>query len=764
MLHDGHILAIGTNFYVPVENVAIKVLLSERGHTEYNHESKSHLSMTELRFYDFFAGAGLAGLGLGDGWTCVWANDIDPKKADVYKINFPEDHFFLGDIANFKATDLPNSTQLAWASFPCQDLSLAGWRRGLSADRSGAFWPFWRIMRDQFRSGCRPPLMVIENVAGLLYGESFTGLCEALAALGMQFGALVIDAQYFLPQSRPRVFVVAADSRLDCSAYIAHEAVKEWTPVGLRVAYKNLPDNLKELWRWWNLPTPTLKRPPLAKLIQKNPTDVTWHTKEETSYLLSLMSEKNRKKVRDAQRIGGGHIGFIYKRMRNGIQRAEVRFDGISGCLRTPKGGSSRQIVIIVEDGVVRSRLLSSREAARLMGVPDTFKLPAAYNQAYKAMGDAVAVPVVSWLSKHLLQPLVTLAGTLQTTNNHHPQIGFLIERSEKRASEWTVEIKRKAMKQLQEKTMNAVREWFDYEQRHLDGDSDRYVVCAGLAIAHALKTTFPLRHEDFITDRNQVKTGGPLIRNILREFGEDRIYASEGGRTTRGTRPAAERLAATLNKVTDLSGLSKADRAAIAKAIQEWLFENGVKPYFNKKRIEVDIHLDKPGSKIIAEILETAAKRNAAGGVAHHLVGAKLALRYPNRTIENYSYTTADQQLGRHGDYAVGDTAFHVTVAPMQAVVDKCVANVRHGFRPILLVTEHKMEAARQMAEMSGHSDRIGINSLEQFVGQNIEEIGEFGKEALRKNVKALLEKYNERVADKETDRSLLIEIPENL
>ncbi len=147
--------------------------------------------------------------------ACVWANANDPKKAEVYKANFAEDHFFLGDVANFIEADLPNSTQLAWASFPCQDLSLAGWQRGLSADRSGAFWPFWKIMRDQFLTGCRPPVMVIENVAGLLYGDSFVGLCESLAALGMQFGALVIDAQYFVPQSRPRVFVVALDSRVD---------------------------------------------------------------------------------------------------------------------------------------------------------------------------------------------------------------------------------------------------------------------------------------------------------------------------------------------------------------------------------------------------------------------------------------------------------------------------------------------------------------------------------------------------------------------
>src|SRR5262249_28652351 len=95
-----------------------------------------------------------------------------------------------------------------------------------------------------------------------------------------------------------------------------------------------------------------------------------------------------------------------YRRMRNGNQRAEVRFDGVSGCLRTPSGGSSRQTVVVVDKGRIRTRLLSPREAARLMGVDDTFWLPKRYNDAYKAMGDGVAVPVVRWLSQQLLVPI----------------------------------------------------------------------------------------------------------------------------------------------------------------------------------------------------------------------------------------------------------------------------------------------------------------------------------------------------------------------
>jgi DNA (cytosine-5)-methyltransferase 1 len=133
-----------------------------------------------LRFYDFFAGAGLATLGLAPEWECIWANDIDPKKASVYCRNHGDGHFHFGDVARFTASDLPHHSQLAWASFPCQDLSLAGYQRGLNTNRSGTFWAFWKIMRSQFELGQRPPIIVIENVLGLLYGDTFRGLRSKL--------------------------------------------------------------------------------------------------------------------------------------------------------------------------------------------------------------------------------------------------------------------------------------------------------------------------------------------------------------------------------------------------------------------------------------------------------------------------------------------------------------------------------------------------------------------------------------------------------
>jgi len=187
-------------------------------------------------FYEFFAGAGLARSGLEPSWTCVWANDISEKKARVYRRNFGDDHLVVGDVADVDPSSLPPGAELAWASFPCQDLSLAGWRRGMQARRSGAFWAFWRLMADRHDHGDRPNIIVIENVVGLLSGDNLTGLCDALAALGMTFGALVIDAKYFLPQSRPRVFIVAVDAGIPITPFAYNEAqpTSSWTPASLR--------------------------------------------------------------------------------------------------------------------------------------------------------------------------------------------------------------------------------------------------------------------------------------------------------------------------------------------------------------------------------------------------------------------------------------------------------------------------------------------------------------------------------------------------
>lgn len=315
----------------------------------------------------------------------------------------------------------------------------------------------------------------------------------------------------------------------------------------------------------------------------------------------------------------------------------------------------------------------------------------------------------------------------------------------------------------MREAALSMLRAWYDSERPTPEQEPERYVVCAALAVLERARGAYPLTPEDFVTEGSQVRTSGSLIKEILSRYGEKRTYAREGGRTTRGTRPAAERFAGKLNALDGFSTAPQSERLEVIKAMQGWLAERAT-AYFNRRRIEAEIVLEHSAEQIIAAIVTAADKRKLAGPVSQHLVGAKLALRYPEAIIENYSATTADLQLGRSGDFAVGDTIFHVTMAPMEAVLDKCRGNLQNGFRAILLVPNSRLQAARQLADGKGLADRVGVHAIETFVGQNIEEMSEFRKTNFATRMRALLEKYNERVAAVETDQSLLIEIPENL
>lgn len=374
------------------------------------------MSGSQLGFYEFFAGGGMARLGLSKSWDCLFANDFSEKKAAAYRQNFaPSEELWVGDVRRLAASDLPGHATLAWASFPCQDLSLAGERKGLRGERSGTFWTFWELMEGLSAADRRVPIVVLENVVGALTshgGRDFAAIVERIADSGYRVGALVMDASLWVPQSRPRLFIVAVDQAIDVpEACDAQEADPLWHTATVRKAFESIGNAAREAWAWWSMPKPPARKQRLIDIIEDQPNSVEWHSKAQTQRLIDLMSPLHREKLQEVQRAGVLAVGTIYRRMRphadgSKVQRAEIRFDQVSGCLRTPAGGSSRQSIMLVKGGDVRSRLLSSREAARLMGVKDSYKLPASYNDAYHLMGDGVAVPVVGWLSQHLLRPI----------------------------------------------------------------------------------------------------------------------------------------------------------------------------------------------------------------------------------------------------------------------------------------------------------------------------------------------------------------------
>ncbi|MBU1345916.1 MAG: DNA cytosine methyltransferase [Alphaproteobacteria bacterium] len=360
--------------------------------------------------YEFFAGGGLAGLGL-TGFRTLFANDIDAAKASSWRANH-EGVFHHGDVWALTPEDLPKRPDLAWASSPCQDVSLAGARAGLKAHRSGAFWGFWRLMQGLDADGRGPPVIVIENVAGLLTsgeGRDFAAVCTALVEAGYRVGALEMDAALWLPQSRPRLFVVALRG-VDGPEIAA--PVAPFHSSRLIAAHGRLPDAVRAAWAWWSVAAPPRRNLDLAAVLEPD-AEVAWLSDTPTADLLALSAPLHRARLEAALATGDRRVAAGYRRVRmeqgRKVQRLELRLDGLAGCLRTPAGGSSRQYVIVCDEDRIRARRLTGREAARLMGVGDDYRLPSGETAALKLMGDAVAVPVVRALTEGLLAP--ALAG-----------------------------------------------------------------------------------------------------------------------------------------------------------------------------------------------------------------------------------------------------------------------------------------------------------------------------------------------------------------
>ena len=333
------------------------------------------LSNAPWTMHEFFAGSGLVGYGLQGMFAPIWANDISEQKAAVYTANFGKEHFLLDDIKNINGADIPYAN-MSWASFPCQDLSLAGSLGGIHASRSGLVWEWLRVLDEMAE---QPKMLVLENVIGLLStnkGENYRVLHHALTERDYRCGAIVINASHFVPQSRPRI----PENLVGTGPCWLHN--KAAAELG-----KRLPD-----WIWWNTDKPSRRHQTVRDIVEK---DVPFDKDE----VLRLLPEKHKEKL-DAHEL---IYATGYRRTRHGQQQLELRCDGIAGCLRTPEGGSSKQYLVVKDGKSTHARLLTVREAARLMGAPDTFKLPGSYNDGYKAMGDAVAMPVAQFIGERFL-------------------------------------------------------------------------------------------------------------------------------------------------------------------------------------------------------------------------------------------------------------------------------------------------------------------------------------------------------------------------
>ncbi len=361
--------------------------------------------MESVRFAEFFAGIGLMRAALEPlGWRCAFANDIDPDKAETYRANFGDDDLLVDDIQHLSAKKLPSDLTLITACFPCVDLSLAGNRAGLKGQDSGTFWEFRRILKDLRDEDRVTPLLLIENVQGFLNsngGEDIENAVRSLNELGYRCDIVLIDAKHFTPQSRPRLFIIGEHDtsvhgvlrplgELEASAAVRPSAVE-----GFIASHPRL--------RWGRVdfpPLPERKQRVSEILEQVHHSSPLWWSDERVRKLLDSMRPLHRARVEALLNSNRGGVGTVYRRTRSTGSTAEVRTDGLAGCLRTPRGGSSKQFLIVARNGKVRVRNMTPREYARLQGVPDSFGIGDDVNKALFGFGDAVCVPAVRWLAE----------------------------------------------------------------------------------------------------------------------------------------------------------------------------------------------------------------------------------------------------------------------------------------------------------------------------------------------------------------------------
>jgi len=357
-----------------------------------------------LRAAEFFAGIGLVKLALEEhGWQVVFANDIDPDKRAMYRANFDLDHFKLGDIHDLCAREVPDC-ELFTASFPCNNLSIAGAWTGLNGKESSAFWGLINILKKLEHR--RPPLVMLENVVGFLQsqgGKDFEAALLALNELGYNVDAFILNAIHWVPQSRARLFVVARimPMNADRSPFAMESDSRPEALARFINLHPNIRWNIRELPR---LPKPRFRLKDIVEDLDDD--DPSWWDKERSEYFFNQLSERHLMAARLMIGQKTWHYATAFRRVRYGKSMAELRTDGIAGCLRTPRGGSGRQILFKAGKGHYKVRLLTARECARLQGVPDDYVIDVTLNKALFGFGDAVCVPAVEWIAKHYLTPL----------------------------------------------------------------------------------------------------------------------------------------------------------------------------------------------------------------------------------------------------------------------------------------------------------------------------------------------------------------------
>ena len=726
--------------------------------------------MDTKSYFDIFAGIGLLDYALiSNNWNLELALDYEPKKFKIFENHFngQSKKYVVKDIFELSGNQLPN-VFLGHVSFPCTDVSSAGKRLGVqNGNQSSAIDSFLGTLYSKPLEE-RPSVLLTENVKGLLTshdGKDIRYLLQHYNVLGYKNDILLVDAKHFVPQSRERVFIISTKAGLLPKKMNEPIVVESW--MRPKSVMKVISDNKDLSWAFLKMKQKPNILPKLEDIIDYS--DRNYWNNERTGYLLSQMPDKHKNWIADKLNKSEYHFATVFRRTRikNGIKKstAELRTDNLAGCLRTAKGGSAKQILVQVGKGEINIRLINALEAARLMGAP-TFKISKdiSLNDYLYAFGDGVCSSVIEWIDKNYLTPIF---------ENRKKTHRLIIQN--------TIE-----MEVISKEESQYLSNQFDiWCNTHIDSKTNLPIkgrLYGALVVLHNMLTSSnddPWSFENILNINSTDKSeyfGDRSIKNhtshkinlALNTLNRSDLIPKSGGeagRTSTGTKRAGLEIIQIINSFNkSVSGDQIIKKGILAANYLNSLIVKKLDEHASLGGIEVTYSPNETIGNFLSKIIHSNSSN--PGAILQHLVGAKLELRFsgnPDVIVEHNKSATADIQTNRKGDFDIGNSVIHVTKTPTLDHFRKSLANAKSGRTTYLLIPEDKMGLSDLSRDIdSDYKSKVNLFSVEQFLAQNIDEIGQFRKDISIRTLESLLLKYNELVEKYENDSSLKIVIPD--
>lgn len=309
-------------------------------------------------------------------------------------------------------------------------------------------------------------------------------------------------------------------------------------------------------------------------------------------------------------------------------------------------------------------------------------------------------------------------------------------------------------LESVRQKSREAIDKWLASCTR--SGKIARNTVAMGIVVLDHLNKRCPLSRDDVISSGGEVSGARSGLARTLQAHGIPDNYLKEV--TTRQGHQDGQRLFEELEWGISLAAMPEEERAVLLRELIE-VFRAHADLWLKRQNLKLALDRSQAPATWITTIVENA-KGRSGGIVEQQLVGAKLERRFKQISIPNHPAHAADKQTSRVGDFAIARLVYHVTASPSRAVLQKCVANIRAGLHPVLLVPREQENKARVLAQDEAIDKTLTILSIEDFVACNILELATEEQKDFFSVLREMIEIYNRRLSEVETDLSLQIEV----